>query len=187
MNGRLTLPKSPAGGGHRINNAPTFDVTRVLDDARRVVGDDAPTAELVEEALRRIAFFEREAALRQALERLAAGPALTMPKLQKRDYNSEGGPPRSAKWERIAEAARDPLTWRIRVDGVWRVVADCTADDLRAGAESKRARAAGLEREAAGYCDLAALLEARGAETVADLGDDAAELVREHLAQERQR
>lgn len=73
-----------------------------------------------------------------------------------------------SRWKRH-QIFIDGLGDRLAVAGVWKMVADCTADDLEAYAEEQEARASSLAATARIARDQAEALRSSGCATVADL------------------
>lgn len=78
----------------------------------------------------------------------------------------------------VAEAPRAGRSWRQRyvervsVAGEWKMLGDCTAEDVDWLAESRAVESVKLAAVAERFRSLAARMRAAGAATVADLGDD---------------
>lgn len=64
----------------------------------------------------------------------------------------------SRKWEAVAANAADPLRWRLSVGDEWRLLGECTRDEVMVIAADYRGRALSNAEWAAKYDALAALL-----------------------------
>lgn len=85
------------------------------------------------------------------------------------DVPDQGDQVGSRRWA----AAASILMSREFVDGEWKWLRDCTADDLRSAATDRRQRAASILANADKLDALAALMDKRRASVVAELGEDA--------------
>lgn len=63
---------------------------------------------------------------------------------------------------------------RVHVDGEWKMLGDCTAEDVDWLADARAVESAKLAAVADQFRELAARMRAAGVATVADLGDDVA-------------
>lgn len=83
-------------------------------------------------------------------------------------------PNRSAKVTAIRNHHAAWKRARYVINGEWKMLADCTVDDVLALAEQRRAVAARNESEATRFDQLARAMKDAGVSTVADLDDDVA-------------
>jgi hypothetical protein len=108
---------------------------------------------------------QRAEALAQALVRLAPTVAG-----QQRRTAMPVAPGRD-RWSTAAAIYQHHLlAQRLRIGDEWKLMGDCTADDLRAAASQRREHAAAVIVHADQLDRIAALLDERGALTVSDLG-----------------
>ncbi|MDQ3147850.1 MAG: hypothetical protein M3R01_13135 [Actinomycetota bacterium] len=91
--------------------------------------------------------------------------------MHRRAQSAELNPPRTGNGSGRWRAAASLLDQPFAVADGWKFLRDCTADDIMAGVDRRRSNAAGMLREAERFEALASLMVARGAATVADLGE----------------
>lgn len=73
-------------------------------------------------------------------------------------------------WEAVRQASHDRTTWAVWVPDIgWKVLGDCSADEVRAVAQHRWAESARLAAWAHWFDALADRMEAEGASTVGDL------------------
>jgi hypothetical protein len=117
-----------------------------------------------------------EVPARQRVEALARALVMIAPTIagaQRRQAMNAAPRPGRSRWATAGEVYKDHLLNQ-RVKGVdgWKLMRDCTADDLRAAADRNRQHARSAIARAKEYESIAALLVKRGVRTVGDLGDE---------------
>lgn len=111
----------------------------------------------------------RVEALTQALVRLAP----TIAGAQRRQAMSVASSPGRDRWSDAGAIYRSHmLDQRISLANGWKLMRDCTADDMREAAEIRRSHARAVLSQAKLFDEIAALLVERGARTVGDLDRD---------------
>lgn len=123
---------------------------------------------LADDVYRRIPAEDRDAALQQAL-RQSVRQVMSEERMQTQ-ITAPSSPGTSAKVQGIRDHWQRALRDRLNVgEGVWKFLADCTAEDLIFAAEQRREQASRNRAKAAQFDTLRQQLDEHGVDRVGDL------------------
>lgn len=121
---------------------------------------------------REIATQLPDAELRSALEVVLPGYVITAATRHRNAVLGSVPHVGDAVGSRRWQVAASVLSARVHTGSEWKLLRNCTRDDLLGAAEQRRSLAAGIEKQAERFEALATLMLQRGAAVAADLGEN---------------